>query len=141
MGFGVAQVECVDDHANVGGVFARLSHMGNLDQLERRLVHRCLESLVAFPVAIRLLDHDAAFEQQSLQHFGDVEAFVLGVLHAEGNVLEIAEHRHVGHFMLVRHRCVRPVAATPPRPSQGIESHDTSNRASRKRVAAALCGQ
>ena len=61
---GVAEVERVDDHADVGGVLARHAHVRDLDQLERRLVHRRLEFLVALPVAVGLLDHDAALEQQ-----------------------------------------------------------------------------
>jgi hypothetical protein len=64
----VAEVERVDDHADVGRVLARLAHMRNLDQLEGGLVHRCLELLVALPVAVGLLDDDAALEQQALEH-------------------------------------------------------------------------
>ena len=95
---GVAEVERVDDHPDVGGVLARLAHVRNLDQLERRLVHRRLERLVALPVAVGLLDDDAALEQQPLEHLADVELLVLGVAHAERDVLEIAEQRHVGDF-------------------------------------------
>jgi hypothetical protein len=69
---GVAQVERVHHHANVGRVLARLAHVGNLDHLEGGLVHGALE-IAAVPVAVRLLDHDAALEQQTLQHAADVE--------------------------------------------------------------------
>jgi hypothetical protein len=41
----VAEVERVDDHADVGGVLARLAHVRDLDQLEGRLVHAALNSL------------------------------------------------------------------------------------------------
>jgi len=59
---GVAEVQCVDHHPDVGRVLPRDPQVRNLDQLERRLVHPRLEVLVALPVAIRLLDHDAALE-------------------------------------------------------------------------------
>ena len=36
-------------------------------------MHGRLEFLVAIPVAIGLLDHDAALEQQALEHPPDVE--------------------------------------------------------------------
>ena len=68
--------------------------MGDFDQLEIGLVHGGLEALVALPVAIRLLDHDAALEQQALQDGLDVEFVVLGVTYAEGHVFEVAEQRH-----------------------------------------------
>ena len=68
--------------------------MRNFDQFEVGLVHGGLEGLVAVPVTVGLLDDDAALEQQALQHGLDVELFVLGVAHAEGDVLEVAEERH-----------------------------------------------
>src|SRR5262249_20339949 len=73
-------------------------HMRNLDQLETRLVHRRLECLVALPIAVGLLDHDAALEQQALEHLADVELLVIRVAHAERDVLEVAEQRHAGGF-------------------------------------------
>ena len=38
------------------------------------------------------------FDQQALEHLADVELFVLRVADAERDVLEVAEHRHVGAF-------------------------------------------
>src|SRR5262249_16183307 len=78
-------------------------HVRDLDQLERRLVHVFLEVFVAIPVAVRFLHDDAAFEQQPLEHFRDVEVRVLRVAHAERDVLEIAEYGHVAGD-LVGHR-------------------------------------
>ena len=76
--------------------------MGNLDQLKGRLVHGGLEFLVALPVAVGLLDDDAALEQQPLQDPGDVEDVVAGVSDPEGDVLEITVKREipgaVAHF-------------------------------------------
>src|SRR6185312_15295914 len=88
-----AEVERVDVHPDVGGVLARLAHVRDLDQLEVGLVHRRLEALVALPVAVRLLDDDAALQQQPLQHLADVELLVLGVTDAERDVLEVAKQR------------------------------------------------
>jgi hypothetical protein len=59
-------------------------------------MHRRLESLVTIPVAIGLLDDDAALGKQTLKHRLDVEFLVLGVAHAEGDVLEVTEKRHAG---------------------------------------------
>ena len=73
-----------------------MAHVRDLDQLERRLVHRRLERLVAVPVAVRLLDDDAALEQQALEHLRRCRTSRIGVAHAERDVLEVAEQRHVG---------------------------------------------
>jgi hypothetical protein len=94
---GVAEVEGVPP----GGCrrnSCRTGARGDLDQLEVGLVHGRLEALVALPVAIGLLDDDAALEQQALEHELDVELFVLRVAHAEGHVLEVAEQGHADVF-------------------------------------------
>src|SRR3546814_8475494 len=77
--------------------------MRDLDQLEGGLVHRRLELLVARPVAVGLLDHDVALQQQALEHPADVEGRVLGVLDAERHILEVAEHGHVLRSVTVSH--------------------------------------
>ena len=79
MGFGVAQVERVHYHANVGRVFSGLAHMGDFDQFKRRLVHGGFEIFVALPVTIGFLDHDTAFEQESFQHLLNIEVGIFGV--------------------------------------------------------------
>jgi len=79
---GVAQVERVDDHANVRGVLAGLAHVRDFNQFERRFVQAALEILVAIEIAIGFLDDDVALEQQTLEHFFDVETRVLGVASA-----------------------------------------------------------
>lgn len=66
-------------------------------------MHGRLERFVPVPVAIRFLDDDAALQQQSLEHFADVEVGVVRVANAERNVLEIAEQRHVGDFGGIGH--------------------------------------
>ena len=93
---GVAQVERVDDHADVGGILAGLAHVRDFDEFERRLVQSALEVLVALEIAVGLLDHDVALEQQSLEHLLDVETRILGIARAEGDVLQIEEDRHGG---------------------------------------------
>src|SRR5688572_12536508 len=92
VGLGVAKVEGVHHHADVGGVLARLAYVRNLDQLERCRVHGCLEFLVPLPVAVRLLDHDRALGEQPFEHLRHVELRVSRLFHAEGDVLEVAEH-------------------------------------------------
>src|SRR6516164_5360813 len=77
--------------------------MGNLDQLERRLMHAGFERLVALPVTVRLLDDNAALQQQPLQHLLHVELGVLGVAHAQREGLEIAEQRHIRDLRLSCH--------------------------------------
>ena len=91
MRLGVTEIERIDHHADIRRVLAGLPYMRNLDQFEGRLVHRRLELLVAIPVAIGFLDHDAALQQQAFENFPDVELRILGVAHAQRNVLEIAE--------------------------------------------------
>src|SRR5262245_16090008 len=95
MRLGVAKVESIHHHTDISGILARLTHMRDLDQLERSLVHSRLELAIAIPVAVCLLHHDAALEQQPLEHFLDVETRELGIAHAKRDVLEVAEERHV----------------------------------------------
>jgi len=68
--------------------------MGDFDQLEGSLVHDLLKLLVALPVAVSLLDDDAALEQQAFEHFLDVKLCMLGVFHTQSDILEIAEQCH-----------------------------------------------
>ncbi|EDK61103.1 hypothetical protein BMAJHU_I0086 [Burkholderia mallei JHU] len=91
----VAEIERVDDEPDVRRILAGLAHVRDFDQLEARLVHRRLERLVAIPIAVRLLDDDAALEQQLLEHGLDVEFLELRVAHAERDVFEVAKERHV----------------------------------------------
>ena len=91
MRLGVTQVQCVNHHADVGGVFTRLPPVRNFYELERGFMHVDFEVLVALPVAIGFLDHDIALDQQSLQHFLDVESGIACVTHAKGDVLEVAK--------------------------------------------------
>src|SRR3546814_17308480 len=87
---GVAEVEGIDDEADVGRVLARHAQMRDLDQLAGGLVHRRLELLVERPVAVGRLDHDVALQQQALEHPADDEGRVLGVIEAERHILKIA---------------------------------------------------
>ena len=96
MALGVTEVEGVHDHADVGGVLAGLADMGNLDELEGRLVQAALEILVAVEVAVSLLHDDVALEQETFEHLLNVEAGVVRIARAEGDVFEVEEHRHGG---------------------------------------------
>jgi hypothetical protein len=106
---GVAEVEGVDHHADVGGVLARLAHVRDLDQLEGRGVHRRLEFLVALPVAVGLLHHDRALGEKALEHALHVELGVARLAHAERDVLKVAEHREATRFWVARHRALPPL--------------------------------
>src|SRR5205807_9840155 len=74
---------------------SRHAHVRDLDEFERRFMHVGFELLVPFPVAISLLQHDAPFQEQALEDLVDVELGVLCVAHAERDILEVAEKRHV----------------------------------------------
>jgi uncharacterized protein YceH (UPF0502 family) len=68
------------------------------------------------------------FQQQPLQNLADVELFVLRVLDAESDVLEIAEQRHVGDFGRVRHVFSRPFsrpAHSKGTPGAGASCNDS----------------
>ncbi|MBB5400919.1 hypothetical protein HDG41_002974 [Paraburkholderia sp. JPY162] len=99
MRFRITEIERIDDEPNVGGILARLAHMRNFDQLEIGLVHGPFETLVAIPVAIRLLDDDAALQQQALEYKLDIELVVFRVAHAKRDILEVAEQRHADVFV------------------------------------------
>ena len=66
-------------------------------------MHGRTKLLVAFPVAIRFLDHDAALEQQTFEHLVDVELRVFGLTHTECDVFEIAEQGEVAGVGLHGH--------------------------------------
>jgi hypothetical protein len=77
--------------------------VGNVDELEGRLVHGGLELAISAPVAVGLLDDDRALEQQPLEDALDVEAIVAGVSDAECDVLEVAKHGHTAGVCEGRH--------------------------------------
>ena len=100
---GVAKIERIDDHADVGGVFARLAHVRDLDQLEGSLVQPALERLVALKIAISFLDDDLALEQQTLKHLPDVERWKVRLKRAECDILQVEEHSHRGVGIMNAH--------------------------------------
>ena len=91
---GIAEIQGVHDHADVGGVLARLAHVGDLNEFKGGLVQIPLELLVAVEITISLLDDDMSFEQEAFEHLLNVEAGVMGITGSESNVLQIEEHRH-----------------------------------------------
>src|SRR6202166_4956525 len=97
---GVGQVHGVDDHLDVGAVLARVELLRDVDELDRRLVERALVVAVALPVGVGLLDDDLALLEQPLEDQADVELADLRVPHAEGDVLEVAEHRDLPLLVL-----------------------------------------
>jgi len=59
-------------------------------------VHGRLELLVAFPVAVGLLDDNGSLEQQPLEDAGDVELVVARITHAQCDVFEVAKQGEIG---------------------------------------------
>ena len=97
---GVAQVERVDDHVDVGAVLAAHPALRDVDQLDALAVELADRVVVVAPVAIGPLVDDAALLQQPLEHQLDLELPGLHLPHADGQVLEIDEHgdqRFFGH--------------------------------------------
>ena len=80
--------------------------MRNLDEFESRFVQAALEVLVAIEIAIGLFYHDVALEQETLEHFFDVEARIFGVARAERDVLEVQKNRHGGIRSFCRHSII-----------------------------------
>ena len=103
---GVTKIEGIDDHADVGGIFAGLAQVGDLDEFERGFVQVALEGFAAFKVAVGLFDDDVSFEQEAFEHLLDVELGIMGVHRPEGDVLQVEEHGHRCVGILVGH-CVR----------------------------------
>ena len=120
MALGVAEVQRIHHHADVGRVLAGLADVRDLDQFEGGLVQVALELLVAVEVAVGLLDDDVPFEQEAFEHFLDVERRVMGIVGAEGDVLQVEEHRHGRVGVLRVHDLFSPGRAQVhlPRPSK-----------------------
>ena len=98
---------------------------GNLDQLEGGFVHGRLELLVAIPVAIGLLDDDAALQQQVLEHQPHVEFRNLGIANTKCDILEVAEQCQVVIQARGRHcdPCASGAARRPRGGRAGIVRH------------------
>ena len=97
---GVAQVEGIDDHVDVGAVLPAHLALRDVDHfhaLGMELPHRVL---VVPPVAVGPLVDDAALFQQPFQDQLDLELAGLHVPNANGQVLEIHEY---GNQRLFRH--------------------------------------
>ena len=103
MGLGVAKIQRIDHHADVGGILARLARVRDLDQFKGRFVHLRLEFFIAIPIAVSFLDHDAALHQQAFQHARDIEFRVLGIAHAERDVFEVAKQRKDQVVIVIGH--------------------------------------
>ncbi len=71
-------------------------------------MHRLLVFGVTAPVTIGFLDHNVAFEQQSLQHWFELKPLVFCVTYTEGNILKITENRHVLGVWLCTHSRMIP---------------------------------
>ena len=102
----VAQVQGVDDHADVGAVLAAHLALRDVDQLDPLGVEFADRVVVMAPVAIGPLVDDAALFQQPFEDQLDLELARLHVANADGQILEIDEHgdqRFVGTRQRVFH--------------------------------------
>src|SRR5438552_14145511 len=106
MTLGVTEIKRIDDHAGVGGVFAGLAHMRDLDELERRFVQPPLKRLVALTIAVCFFDYDLALAQQTLEHLADVERGEVRVMRAQRDVLQVEEHSHRSVRILHTHQAM-----------------------------------
>src|ERR1700720_871962 len=97
---GIGHVHGVDDHLDVGAVLARVELLRDVNELDRRLVERALVVAVALPVGVGLLDDDLALLEQALEDEADVELADLRITDAQGDVLEVAEHRDLALLVL-----------------------------------------
>src|SRR5579863_8035629 len=98
---GVGHVHGVDHHLDVGAVLARIELLRDVDELDRRFMERPLVVAVALPVGVGLLDDDLALLEQPLEDQTDVELADLRVADAQGDVLEITEHRDLALLLLL----------------------------------------
>ena len=93
---GVAEVEGIDDHADVGGILARLAEVRDFDEFEGGFVEVALGVLVALEVAVGLLDDDMALEEEALKDLVDLDAGIFRLAGPEDDVFEIEVDRHGG---------------------------------------------
>ena len=91
VGLAPGQVHRVDDQADVGRVLAGLAPLGDLDQLDGRLVERGRVVLVAAPVGVGLLDDELALLDQPFEDLLDVELGLALVLEPHGEVFQVDE--------------------------------------------------
>src|SRR4029078_1587278 len=101
---GVAEVERIDDHADIGRIFARLANVRDLDQLERSLVQPAFECLVSVKITISLLNNDVTLQEQTFEDFLDIEGRELGFVRADCDVFQIKENRHRGFGIRTTHK-------------------------------------
>ena len=72
-----------------------MTRVRDLDQFEGGLVHLLFEIFIPIPVAVGLLDYDAAFHQQALENVLDVELRIVRIAHAERDIFEITKYREI----------------------------------------------
>ncbi len=105
--FGVAQVQRVDHHVDVGAVLAAGLALRDVDHLDAVAVELADGVAVVVPVAIGPLVDDAALLQQPFEDQLDLEIRPLRVADAEGQVLEVdkdGDQGFVGHAGFSRAR-------------------------------------
>ena len=104
MPFGITKVQSVDDHADISGIFPRLSKVRDLDQFESRLVQIALEFFVPVEIAVGLFNHDMTLEKESFEDFLNIEPRKVGVPSPECDILQVQKDSH-GRFGITCTHC------------------------------------
>ena len=98
--FGIAQVQRVDHHVDIGAILAAGLALGDVDQLDALAVELAHGVAIVAPVAVGPLVDDASLFQQPLEDQLDLEGLGLHFADAEGQILEIdkdGDQGFVGH--------------------------------------------
>src|SRR5699024_6537919 len=102
---GIAQVDGIDDHADVGAVLAGNAGLRDVDHLDAHGMKGLHVLAIMAPVAIGALEHDAALFQHALLDQAHVEITTGHVLDPQGQVFEVDEY---GNKRLGGHRMKSP---------------------------------
>ena len=95
------KVHRVDDQPDVGRILARLGALGDLDQLDRRLVERGRVVRISAPVCVRLLDDQLPLLDQPFQHLLDVELDLPLALEPHRQVFQVDEDGQVALSLML----------------------------------------
>ena len=79
----------VNDHANVSGIFPRLSQVRDFDEFKSGFVQAALELLITLKVTVGLFDYDLALEKKSFQHLLDIDRGMMCFARAQGDILQV----------------------------------------------------
>lgn len=93
---GVGQLQCVDDHFDIGAVLARHFPHGDVDQFHRTLVKGNLVLTPGGKVCVGFFDGDFSFFDQAVKDLVDIQLLDIGFFDTDRNIVEIDEKRRSG---------------------------------------------